>query len=61
MAKYAESEGYIVDMYENHIVLRGRDFVKEKFLPIATYCIDTTLQNIEAKTYTDSTGTITTV
>ena len=61
VAKYAESEGYIVDMYENHIVLRGRDFVKEKFLPIATYCIDTTLQNIEAKTYIDSTGTITTV
>lgn len=56
--KYAESEGYVVDMYENHIVLRGRDFVKEKFLPIATYCIDTPLSVIKAKTYVDSTGTI---
>ena len=57
---FSESEGYVVDMYENHMVLRGRDFVKEKFLPIATYCIDTTLVNILAGTYTDSTGTITT-
>lgn len=57
---YSESEGYVVDVYRNHIVLRGRDFVKEQFLPIATYCIDTALTNIEANTYTDSTGTITT-
>lgn len=55
---YAESEGYVVDVYENAIVLRGRDFVNAKFLPIATYCLDTTLQNITANTYTDSTGTI---
>ena len=52
--------GYIVDVYENCIVLRGRDFVNEKFLPIATYCLDTTLQTIEANTYTDGTGTIVT-
>lgn len=55
---YAESEGYVVDVYENAIVLRGRDFVNAKFLPIATYCLDTTLQNVTANTYTDSTGTI---
>jgi predicted MPP superfamily phosphohydrolase len=55
---YAESEGYVVDVYENAIVLRGRDFVNAKFLPIATYCLDTTLQTIVEKTYTDSTGTI---
>jgi hypothetical protein len=60
VSKYAESEGYVVDVYENHIVLRGRDFVSEKFLPIATYCIDTTLQTIPANAFTDSTGTITT-
>lgn len=53
------SYGYVVDVYENHIVLRGRDFVAEKFVPIATYCLDTTLQTIEANTFTDSTGTIT--
>ena len=56
--RYAESEGYVIDVYENHIVLRGRDFVKEKFLPIATYCIDTTIQNIDFNTYKDSTGII---
>lgn len=54
------SEGYVVDVYENYIVLRGRNFATDKFLPIATYCIDTTLQTIEANTFTDSTGTITT-
>lgn len=55
---YAKSEGYVVDVYRNHIVLRGRDFVVEKFLPIATYCLDTTTINIPANTFTDSTGTI---
>lgn len=57
---YAESEGYLVDVYKNHIVLKGRDFVKEEFLPIATYCLDTKLVEIEAKTFVDSTKTITT-
>lgn len=54
----AESEGYVVDVYENHIVLRGRDFVKGEFLPIAQYCLDTTLKTIPANTFTDSTGII---
>lgn len=54
-----ESSGYVVDVYQNHIVLRGRDFVAGKFVPIATYCIDTTLQTIAPNTFTDSTGTIT--
>lgn len=38
---YADSEGYIVDVYKNGIHLRGRDFVKGEFLPIASYWIDT--------------------
>lgn len=58
--EYQDSEGYVVDVYENGIHLRGRDFVKGEFLPIASYWLDTTLQTIEAKTFTDSTGTITT-
>lgn len=58
--EYQESEGYLVDVYENGIHLRGRDFVKGEFLPIASYWLDTTLQTIPAGTYTDSTGTITT-
>lgn len=56
---YADSEGYVVDVYENGIHLRGRDFVKGVFLPIASYWLDTTLRTIPAGTYTDSTGTIT--
>lgn len=53
------SEGYIVDVYQHHIVLRGREFTSlQKFLPIATYCIDTTFTPVAAGTLTDSTGTI---
>lgn len=55
---YADSEGYVVDVYENGIHLRGRDFVKGEFLPIASYWLDTTLQTVEAGTYVDDTGTI---
>lgn len=57
---YADSEGYVVDVYANGIHLRGRDFVKGEFLPVASYWLDTTLQTVEAGTYVDSTGTITT-
>lgn len=57
---YAGSEGYVVDVYENGIHLRGRDFVNGEFLPIASYWLDTTIQTVAAGTYTDSTGTITT-
>ena len=55
---YAESQGYIVDVYKDGIHLRGRDFVEEKFLPIASYWIDTTPTKIEAGTYSDSYGII---
>lgn len=55
-----ESTGYVVDVYDGHIVLRGRDFANEEFVPIAHYCLDTTPQPIEARTFIDSTGTITT-
>jgi predicted phosphodiesterase len=59
---YAESEGYIVDVYNDYIILNGRDFIDNdadgNIVPIATYKIDTTLVNIEANTFTDTTGTI---
>ena len=42
----AKSEGYIMDVYENHIVLRGIDFESGRDIPIATYCLDTTLQTV---------------
>ena len=57
---YADSEGYVVDVYENHVVLRGRDFKNGVFIPIAQYCLDTTLQTIQAGTYKDETGIIAT-
>ena len=50
--------GYVVDVYENHIILRGVDFGSNVCVPIATYCLDTTPQTIAEKTFTDSTGTI---
>ena len=55
---YEDSEGYVVDVYENGIHLRGRDFVAEKFLPIASYWIDNTLVEIPEKSYVDSRGVI---
>lgn len=55
---YEESEGYVVDVYENGIVLRGYDFVNAKFIPSAHYYIDTTLKTVSAGTYVDPTGTI---
>jgi predicted phosphodiesterase len=57
---YAESEGTIVDVYPSGIMLRARDFVRERLIPLGTYWLDTTLQTVEAGTYTDSTGTIAT-
>ncbi len=55
---YAGSEGYVMDVYRNHVVLKGRDFAANKYLPIAHYCLDTTIKQVAAGTYTDSTGTI---
>ena len=59
---HKESEGYIVDVFENCIILNGRDFVGNDndghWLPIATYKIDTTVQIIEPNSFTDPTGTI---
>ena len=57
---FDESQGYLMDVYKNHIVLKGRDFVRNEFIPIAQYCLNTKLKTIPANTFTDSTGTITT-
>lgn len=53
------SQGYVVDVYENGIHLRGRDFAKGEYLPIASYWVDTTLQTVEPSTFIDNTGTVT--
>lgn len=55
-----EGQGYVVDVYDNNVVLKGRDFLNEKFLPIASYSLDTPLQTVPEKTYTDSRGIINT-
>lgn len=57
---YAEAEGYIVDVYKDGIHLKGRDFVGDKFIPIASYWIDTTIREIPPKEYNDPNGIITT-
>lgn len=50
--------GYVAEVYENCIVLKGYNFHEKEYVPIAQYCIDTTLVEIPAGTFTDSTGTI---
>ncbi len=54
------SFGYLMDVYVDCIVLNGMDFINNECVPLGTFKIDTTLQYIEANTFTDSTGTITT-
>lgn len=51
--------GYLVDVYDDCIVINGRDFVRNQWAALGVFKIDTTLQTIEAGTFTDSTGTIT--
>lgn len=52
----AGSEGYIVDVYENGIHLRGWDFVAGNYLPIASYWLDTSWRTGEANAYNNPTG-----
>ena len=56
---YSGSEGYIIDVYDNQIILRGRDFASGNILPIASFSLDTTIKKVEENTYYDPTGTIT--
>lgn len=53
---YADSEGYVVDVYPDGIHLRGRDFINGDFIPIASYWLDTKIKTIEANTFVDETG-----
>lgn len=52
-------QGYIVDVYDDCIVLNGMDFINNECVPLGVYKIDTTLQTIAPNTFTDSTGVIT--
>lgn len=53
-----DAEGYVVDVYENGIHLRGIDFIEKEFVPIASYWIDTTPIEIPANSYVDVKGVI---
>lgn len=46
------SEGAILDVYDNGIVIKGRDFAKDKFLPIAMYGMLTKIEQAGGGTYT---------
>lgn len=54
-----DAEGYVVDVYENGIHLRGIDFIEKEFVPIASYWIDTTPVKILEGSYVDIRGVIT--
>ena len=41
-----ENEGAIVDVYADYIEIKGIDFKTGKYIPVAQYRLDTTLQNI---------------
>ena len=45
----SESEGAIVQVYENHIDLLGLDLLSGKYFPIATYRLDTSLQPVSPR------------
>lgn len=54
------SYGYLMDVYDDCVVMNGIDFIKNEYVPTGVFKIDTKLIEIEANTFTDSTGTITT-
>lgn len=39
---YGSSEGYVMDVYQDYIILKGINFVDNKYLPLAQYRINTT-------------------
>lgn len=52
------SEGYVVDVCRNGILLRGREFAEGRFLPIAQYYIPTDVSTVAENTYWDPTDTV---
>lgn len=44
---YVGCECAVMDVYENCIVIRGKDLADNKFLPIANYLLDTTIINVD--------------
>lgn len=50
VSKGLESEGAIIDVYENYIEIRGIDLKNDKYIPVAKYRLDTTLTKVAGKT-----------
>ncbi len=48
----AGSEGAIINVYEDCVEIRGIDFISGKYLPIATYRLDTTPYEVKATSAT---------
>ena len=48
------SEGAVIEVYEDHIDILGIDLKNGKYLPIATYRLDTTIQDVAAKPAPDT-------
>ena len=53
-----ESQGAIVDVYEDYIDIRGIDLITDKYIPIGTYRLDTVLFNSSNSGETENTNTI---
>ena len=45
--KKDQSEGAVINVYENHIDVLGVDFISGKYIPVGTYRLDTTLEEFE--------------
>lgn len=45
-----KSEGYVVDVYDNTILVRGREFADNFYIGLAQYIVDTTIENIAPRT-----------
>ena len=52
--KVGLSEGAVINVYENYVDVLGVDFTTGKYLPIATYRLDTTLQPVDATPIDDT-------
>ncbi|SFA87219.1 Ig-like domain (group 3) [Acetitomaculum ruminis DSM 5522] len=53
---YAESQAMIMEVYENGILLKGRDFIVDKFISIAQFYLDTAPVTVPAKEVVTLTG-----
>lgn len=53
-----ESQGAVVDVYEDYIDIRGIDLITDKYIPIGTYRLDTTLFEISDGGSTEDGNTV---